>query len=132
MTTALDHLTRAALHPLSTVARAVGIARGAAASVVGVVAGGHPPYSVPEQRVAPEPRRVLAEEHPPAAEQRRPEEPGEAFATEATAVTRTSAHGGGGRDEEIDDWYGEVEDDPDEPTGIVEILERGDLPADPV
>lgn len=63
----------------------------------------------------PGPQRVLAEpgarlaaeaaEHlptPPVAT------PGEAFATEPTATTRDSAHGGASHDEEIDEWEAEA------------------------
>lgn len=78
-------------------------------------------------------QRVLQQDFPPAAPQRAPAEPGEAFVTEPSAVTRASAHGGGGADAEIDDWYGEtfLDDAEETPGSVVEALEFGDQFAEP-
>ncbi|MFL6060212.1 MAG: hypothetical protein ACJ72E_03200 [Marmoricola sp.] len=149
MSSAVAHLTRAVRHPLVTVARAVGLAKGAAGAVVrlAVPEPGHrsedwaPPAraSATDARTPTSPAAtaapavVPAAAPAPAAPQRAPHEPGESYATEPTAVSRTSAHGGGGTDAELDDWYGEREDeDDDEPQSIVEILESNDPPSGPV
>jgi hypothetical protein len=141
VTSPIGHVVRAARHPLATAAYVVGVARGAVVTVARIAGVGHDEKPrVPEQRAGTasparpatvatevhEPERVLPAEPAPAAPQRAPRETGEAFVTEATAVNRTSAHGGVGRDEEIDDWYGDAEEDDDEPLSIVEILEQND------
>lgn len=134
----LDPVLDAAKHPVRTAAWTFGIVRGLAASLIRVAAGrkgpvvpGYLPGPVAapvEENVAPEDvmRFALIEPAP----EREPEEPGEAFATEPTAVTRDSAHGGGGPDAEIDDWYGDTEGE-ELPDSVVGMLEFGDtLPPD--
>ncbi|RNL78433.1 hypothetical protein [Nocardioides marmorisolisilvae] len=142
----VDPVVDAAKHPLKTTAWAVGLMRGIAASVIRVAAGEKGPVipgylpgplAAPvEENVAhedvvhydlidpPEQATELAIDVEPAPE-REPEPLRESFANEPTAVSRDSAHGGGGNDEQIDDWYGET-DDADLPETVVEMLELGD------
>lgn len=115
----------------------VGLARGLVSSVLRAASGtggpAHAEWVAPPQPLSEEAVEPVEHVEPPtplfpqAAPQRRPAEPGESFATEPTAVTRDSAHGGRGADAEIDDWYGERSLDDDEtPSGVVEALEFGD------
>ena len=130
---ALDPVVDAAKHPLRTVAWSFGVLRGLAASVIRVASGERGPVipgNLPGPVAAPVEENVApAEVHHfelvEAAPEREPEPPRESFATEPTAVNRASAHGAGGHDAEIDDWYGET-DDQDLPETVVEMLELGD------
>lgn len=132
-------------NPLSTVSYGVGLIRGAAGALVRAASGGGgpahaewiaPPEPVSEEALdqpleESEESGVLLGDHLEPAEPQAPGEPGEQFATEPTAVTRASAHGGGGRDEQLDDWYGETDADDAGPGSVVEMLEAGDdLPDD--
>ena len=136
-TAVIDQVAHAATHPLSTAAYVFGVARGVGAEVIRTVAGQRGPSDEPTAPAAKAPTPVQPIEVPrtAAAPQVAPTPPAESFATEPTAVTRTSAHGGGGNDAEIDDWRGDVEldldPDADPATGsVVEALERGDRPGD--
>lgn len=133
-------LVRIAAHPLKLASYGVGLAKGVAAAVIRVASGGAgptnaawvaPPESLAEEAVSR--ASVGGRDFPPAAPQRAPAPPGESFVTEPSAVSRTSAHGGGGADAEIDDWYDESFLSDDEvPSGVVEALEFGDQFAEPV
>lgn len=131
----VDPVVDAAKHPLRTTAWAVGLLRGLAAAVIRVAAGEKGPVIpgyLPGPVAAPVEENVAPEDvvhydlidAPEAAPQREPGPLGESFANEPKAVTRASAHGAGGRDAEIDDWY--AEDDDDLPDTVVEMLELGD------
>jgi hypothetical protein len=130
----VDPVVDAAKHPLRAAAWTYGVLRGLAASVIRVAAGkrgpvipGYLPGPVAapvEENVAPE--DVVHLELVEPAPEREPEPPGESFATEPTAVSRVSAHGGGGQDAEIDEWYGEGEGEDALPNGVVEALEMND------
>lgn len=127
-------------HPVRTASYGIGLARGVAAALLRAASGGRdeeqpeprsarpspPDRPTPAQASDPGPSRVAVEEFPPAAPQRAPGEVGESFATEPHAVSRASAHGGGGDDAEIDDWYGETEAEDDVPGSVIEALEFGD------
>lgn len=127
---ALDQMTQAATHPIGTGAYVFGLVRGLGAELIRTIAG------EPNRRSQPGVESRRPDLHPvPAAPQRPPAEPRESFATEPTAVSRSSAHGHGGNDAEIDDWQGDAELDldpsADPATGsVVEALERGDRPGD--
>lgn len=134
-----DGVVQVVKHPVSAASYGVGIARGLAAAVIRAASGASgpahaewtpPPEPLPEEALD-EPGLALTEDFPPAAPQRAPGEPGESFATEPSAVTRDSAHGGRGADAEIDDWYGEAEDPDEVPGGVVAALEFGDQFAEP-
>ena len=133
-------------HPIGTASYGVGLVRGVAASLVRAASGGggpaHAEWIAPPEPVSsealegdlpeehpeeyPEESGVLLGENVKPAPGRLPGEPGEAFATEPSAVTRESAHGGSASiDEQLDDWYGE-QDEADLPEGVVESLEFGD------
>ena len=136
-TAVIDHVTHAATHPISTAAYVFGVARGVGAEVIRTFAGQRGPSDERPEPAAKAPAPVQPIEVPrtAAAPQVAPAPPAESFTTEPTAVTRTSAHGGGGKDAEIDDWLGDVEldldPDSDPATGsVVEALERGDGPGD--
>lgn len=123
--------------PLSAAAYSVGLARGAATSLLRVVTGAggsaHSEWTTPTDLVAEEtaepeveysaPRAVP--DLPPAAPPQAPGRPGEQFVTEPSAVSRASAHGGGGHDQDIDDWYGEA-DSAEPAEGVIASLEAGD------
>lgn len=140
-TAVLGQLVHAASHPVSTASYVVGVVRGLGAEVIRTGAeliGSRPEEGASAARgpVTPfEPVRLVPEPHAEAAPQVAPEPLNESFATEPTAVTRASAHGGGGRDADIDDWLGEAELEID-PTGdlatgsVVEALELGDRPGE--
>lgn len=133
-------------HPLEVASYGVGFVRGLAAATIRAAAGGggpaHAEWIAPSEPLTKEalaeealaddgfdevPVSPLQQAFPLAATQRAPAEPGESYATEPSAVTRDSAHGGHGDDAEIDDWYDEkFLSDADEPTGVVEALEFGD------
>ncbi len=85
--------------PLSALSFGVGLAIGSARAVARRLGG--PPPMAPESpwRSAPAPPVPTQREEPPGA-------PGEAFATEPTAVSRDSAHGRAD-DARIDEWYAE-------------------------
>jgi hypothetical protein len=132
-----DGIVKIVKQPVRVASYGVGLARGLASSVLRAASGtGGPAHA--EWVAPPEPLTDEALEHqdeaptplyPQAAPPRRPGAPGEAFATEPTAVTRDSAHGGSGRgaDADIDDWYGSVDDTEEAgPGGVVEALEFGD------
>lgn len=128
--------------PLSLVSFGFGVVRGAAGSLLRAASGGGgpahaewiaPPEPVTEEEaLAAEAERepeVMLGDHLEAAPEREPQPIGEAFATEPSAVSRASAHGGSASvDEALDDWY----DDRDEAAGsVIEALEIGDsLPDD--
>jgi hypothetical protein len=118
-------------HPVSSVAFAVGLVRGAAVAVLRVAGGPlsaeptaadePPPHAVPIARVEP-------------AEQRLPAPANAAFAHEPHSV---SAHHSPSRRDEaaVDDWYADAELDADpgaEPAAdsVVEALARNDLPGE--
>ena len=132
----VDPVVDAAKHPLKTVAWTIGVLRGLAASVIRVAAGekgpvipGYLPGPVAapvEEDVAPE--DVVHFELVEPAPERAPEPPKESFANEPKAVSRDSAHGGSGRDAEIDEWLGDVLAEDDGPSSVVEMLELGDGP----
>lgn len=138
----LDQVTHAATHPISTAAYVLGIARGIGAGVIRTASdlfgrGAHDTHDSHDHEppASPEPLRPVPAPHAEAAPQVAPEPPKESFATEPTAVTRASAHGGRGDDAEIDDWRGdaELEIDPSaEPAAgsVVEALERNDRPGE--
>ncbi len=136
--------------PLGVASFGVGLVRGLASAAIRATSGAggsaHAEWVAPaeplsedapsKEALSEEPvevQRVLQQDFPPAAPQRAPAEPGEAFLTEPSAVTRASAHGGGGADAEIDDWYGEtfLDDAEETPGSVVEALEFGDQFAEP-
>ena len=133
----IERTVHAATHPLSTAGYVVGLARGSAGAVLRALgwSGGpaHAEWIAPPVVPTEEPEPLLPDA-PPAAVQRSPEPPHESFATEASAVSRDSAHGGSRRgvagDADIDDWYADAEDPElnDLPDGVVEALELGDPP----
>jgi len=144
-------LVQIVTHPLKVASYGVGVVRGLAAATIRAAAGGGgpahaewiaPPEPLTEDALSEEalaedafdevPVSPLQQAFPLAATQLVPSEPGESYATEPSAVTRDSAHGGHGEDAEIDDWYDEkFLSDADEPTGVVEALEFGDQFAEP-
>lgn len=124
----VDQAAHAVLHPVETTAQVVGVARGLAATAVHLAEGARDRVL---GQASDQPPPWPSEEFTPAAEQREPEEPHESFATEPSAVDRSSEHGEGGHDETIDDWYAEDGDDP-LPDGVVATLEAGDPVGDPV
>lgn len=146
-TTLIDRVTGPVLqvvkHPLRLASFGVGLARGVVGAVIRVAGGAggpaHAEWVAPAKPLVDEAlvgeavqgRAFGQQEFPPAAPQRAPAEPGESFVTEPSAVSRASAHGGGGADAEIDDWYGETLDDDGEPVGVVAALEFGDRFAEP-
>lgn len=123
---AVDQVTHAATHPISTGAYIFGLVRGLGAELIRTIAGeARGVRDLPTDSARPALIPV------PAAPQRPPAEPGERFTTEPSAVDRSSAHGQGGRDAEIDDWRGDAELDldpsADPATGsVIEALQRGD------
>jgi len=105
-------------HPISSAAYAFGIVRGLTGAVVsGATITGHDPGAGPSPRTNGAPRTHLGvapdAPHAAAAPQREPSPPGESFATEPKATSRTSEHGGRGDDAEIDQWAAESADAPD-------------------
>lgn len=129
-------------NPLSTASYGIGLVRGAAAALVRAASGGGgpahaewiaPPEPMTEEEAladaAPEESGVLLGENVEPAPEREPEDPGEAFVTEPSAVNRDSAYGGSASvDEQIDDWYDDSDDAAD---SVIEALEMGDaLPDD--
>jgi hypothetical protein len=134
----LDLVTQPVRHPVRTALQGIGVGRAVVGIVARVVSGGDGGTSagVPAQRPpegattphASEDAGPPLREPLPAAEERAPEPPHESFATEPSAVTRASAHGGGGRDDEIDDWYAEADAEDDLPDTVVEALEANDPP----
>ncbi|MFL6157874.1 MAG: hypothetical protein ACJ72D_17410 [Marmoricola sp.] len=147
----VDPVVDAAKHPLRTAAWSFGVLRGLAASVIRVASGQRGPVipgHLPGPVAAPVEEDVKHEDvsrydlidapapHPAAvveaAPERAPEPPHESFANEPKAVTRDSAHGRAGADAEIDDWYGETDEEDSEGEGFVlEALAAGDT-GDPV
>lgn len=123
--------THAATHPISTASYVFGVVRGLSAGVIRTAAD---LLSHPSDHRTETPNDVVRFPPRPAAPQVAPDPPGESFATEPTAVTRISAHGGGGHDADIDEWFDEArrELDEDDPAagGVVEALERGDRPGE--
>ncbi len=103
--------------PLKALSFGTGLAIGGVRATVRRF-GGSPPVPPPTPSpVTPPP----AQETPPAPPARRqePGAPGEAFATEPTAVSRDSEHGRAADDEQIDEWYAEHDaDDPDLETPV--------------
>lgn len=123
--------THAATHPISTASYVFGIVRGVSAGVIRTAAD---LLSRPMDHQTEDPTGVVPFEPRPAAPQVAPDPPGESFVTEPTAVTRISAHGRGGHDADVDEWFDEArrelgEDDP-AAGGVVEALERGDRPGE--
>jgi hypothetical protein len=105
-------------HPISSAAYAFGIVRGLAGAVVsGATVTGHDPKAGPALRANGTPGQHLGVvpdvPHREAAPQREPAPPGESFATEPKATSRSSEHGGRGDDAEIDQWAAESADQPD-------------------
>jgi hypothetical protein len=119
-------------HPIATTAYAAGIARGLAGTAINgaklLRRPSAPDRSVPAQSQAEpvadqtratsprKPERVPKPVPPPVAQDvtvSEPEPSHESFATEPKASSRNSQHGGPGDDAEVDDWAGEVADEPD-------------------
>lgn len=136
----VDPVVGAAKLPFRTVAWSFGVLRGLAGSVIRIASGDHGtttpsggagPVATPvaDRAEAPvEPAPVLDFDPVEPAPEREPEEPHEAFVNEPKAVSRESAHGGSGRDAEIDDWYGEMDAEDDAADTVVEALARNDGP----
>ena len=141
--TVLDPVVGVAKLPFKTMAWTYGVLRGVAAGVIRVASGeqeraesepdnafsSEPAAAAPvveEHRRDPEPEQPVQLTLVEPAEERAPEPVKESFINEPTAVSRASAHGGGGRDADIDDWYGEIDGDDDLPNSVVEALEMND------
>lgn len=90
--------------PLAALSFGAGLVIGGVRAAVGRL-GGRPPVPPPVPSTATSPPSPDRREEPGA--------PGEAIATEPTAVSRDSAHGRAADDARIDEWYAEHDTGPD-------------------
>lgn len=112
--TAIGRTAHAVTHPVQSVTHAAGVARGTAGAVISGVRR-HGPGSDPSHDVARAPRPTTAAT--PAGTEVRPRPTPDPVATEPSASSRTTAHGGSDT-APTDDLLDEVGEDPDFETPV--------------